>query len=87
MNKSSLRTLSKISVVVLILIGLAALALALWTVFDDRYRSLAYNLADVGYIVSNDNLYTFFLIISHSSRISGFYDIYRYVFLHQRLSL
>ena len=53
MNKSTLQTLSKLSVLVLIVIGLAELALALWTVFDDRYRSLAYNLSDVGYIVRN----------------------------------
>jgi hypothetical protein len=52
MNKSTLQFLSKLCVIILCIIGLAELALALWTVLDDRYRSLAYNLADVGYIVS-----------------------------------
>jgi hypothetical protein len=52
MKKSSLKFLSKLSVVILCILGLAELALALWTVFDTQYRILAYNLADVGYIVS-----------------------------------
>lgn len=50
MNKSSLQAFSRISVSILCLLGLTELALALWTIFDSRYRSLAYNLADVGYI-------------------------------------
>lgn len=57
MNKSNLQILSRVSVGILILIGLAELALAMWTVFDDRYKSLAYHLADVGYIVSRRKLF------------------------------
>jgi hypothetical protein len=52
MNKSTLKFSSKLAVIVLCILGLIELALALWTVLDRRYRSLAYNLADVGYIVS-----------------------------------
>ncbi len=52
MNKSTLQCISKLSVIILLIIGLAELGLALWTVFDDRYKILAYYLADVGYIVS-----------------------------------
>lgn len=44
--------INRIAVAVLCIVGLLELALALWTVLDDRYKSLAYNLADVGYIVS-----------------------------------
>jgi hypothetical protein len=54
MNKSTLQYISKLSVIILCIIGLAELALALWSVFDDRYKVLAYNLADVGYIVSKN---------------------------------
>ena len=53
MNKSTLQYISKLSVIILLIIGLAELGLALWTVFDERYKILAYNLADIGYIVSN----------------------------------
>jgi uncharacterized SAM-binding protein YcdF (DUF218 family) len=52
MNKSILKFTSKLAVIILGILGLIELGLALWTVLDDRYKSLAYNLADVGYIVS-----------------------------------
>ena len=52
MNKSMLKFLSKSAVIILCILGLTELGLAMWTVFDNRYKSLAYNLADVGYIVS-----------------------------------
>ena len=52
MNKSTLQFCSKLSVIILCILGLTELGLALWTVLDNRYKSLAYNLADVGYIVS-----------------------------------
>ncbi len=52
MHKSTLKILSKLSLITLCILGLIELGLALWTVFDRRYRSLAYTLADVGYIVS-----------------------------------
>jgi len=51
MNKSTLTFWSKLSVIILCILGLTELGLALWTVFDNRYKSLAFNLADVGYIV------------------------------------
>ncbi|CAF4084322.1 unnamed protein product [Adineta steineri] len=50
MDKSTLKLSSKIAVFILCILGLIELALALWTVLDKRYRTLAYNLADVGYI-------------------------------------
>jgi hypothetical protein len=53
MNKSTLRFISKLAVVILFIIGLIELGIALWTVLDYRYKSLAYSLADVGYIVSD----------------------------------
>lgn len=43
---------SRLALVVLCILGLIELGLALWTVLEDRYRSLAYTLADVGYLVS-----------------------------------
>lgn len=52
MNKSIFKLTSKIAVTILVIIGLIELALALWTVLENRYKTLAYNLADVGYIVS-----------------------------------
>lgn len=68
MNKSSLTFLSKLSVIILCILGLTELALALWTVFDNRYKSLAFNLADVGYIVRKNkqkkNIYMFLFIDS-----------------------
>jgi hypothetical protein len=52
MNKSMFKFISKLAVLVLCILGLIELGLALWTVLEGRYKSLAYNLADVGYIVS-----------------------------------
>jgi uncharacterized SAM-binding protein YcdF (DUF218 family) len=52
MNKIMFKFISKLAVVVLLILGLIELGLALWTVLENRYKSLAYNLADVGYIVS-----------------------------------
>ena len=52
MNKSIFKLTSKIAVTILVIIALIELALALWTVLENRYKTLAYNLADVGYIVS-----------------------------------
>lgn len=52
MEKKTFKFLSKISVIILCVLGLIELGLALWTIFDNRYKILAYNLADVGYIVS-----------------------------------
>ncbi|CAF2514093.1 unnamed protein product [Rotaria sp. Silwood2] len=50
MNKSMLTFLSKLSIVLLCILGLTELAFALWSVLDHRYKTLAYSLADVGYI-------------------------------------
>lgn len=52
MNKSMFKFISKLAVIILCIVGLAELGLAMWTVIEDRYKSLAYNLADVGFIVS-----------------------------------
>jgi hypothetical protein len=52
MSNSTLKCLSRLSIFILFIIGLIELGLALWTVVDYRYKSLAYILADVGYIVS-----------------------------------
>ena len=52
MNKSMLQFVNKLALVILCIIGLIEFVLALWTILEDRYKSLAYNLADVGYIVS-----------------------------------
>ncbi|UJR37424.1 hypothetical protein I4U23_030127 [Adineta vaga] len=50
MNKSMFQLLSRLALVILCTLGLIELGLALWTVLEDRYKSLGYNLADVGYI-------------------------------------
>lgn len=52
MNKSQLQFLSKCSVIVLCIIGLIEFGFGLWSVVDQRYKTLAYTLVDVGYIVS-----------------------------------
>jgi hypothetical protein len=52
MNKPMFKFISKLAVVILCILGLIELGLALWTAIEGRYRSLAYTLADVGYIVS-----------------------------------
>lgn len=52
MNKSMLTFLSKLSVIILCILGVVELGFALWSVLDQRYKTLAYTLADVGYIVS-----------------------------------
>ncbi|CAF1223168.1 unnamed protein product [Adineta ricciae] len=41
---------NKLALVILCIIGFIEFGLALWTILEDRYKSLAYNLADVGYI-------------------------------------
>jgi hypothetical protein len=53
MNKSILKYTSRLAVIILFILGLIELGIALWTVLDNRYKALAYNLADVGYIVSD----------------------------------
>ncbi|CAF0897007.1 unnamed protein product [Adineta ricciae] len=50
MSKSTFKFCSKLAVLLLCVLGFIELGLALWTVLDPRYRSLAYNLADVGYM-------------------------------------
>ncbi|CAF0937049.1 unnamed protein product [Adineta steineri] len=50
MNQSMLKFISKLALVILCILGLIELGLAIWTVLEDQYKSLAYNLADVGYI-------------------------------------
>ncbi|CAF4802471.1 unnamed protein product [Rotaria sp. Silwood1] len=50
MNKSMLTFLSKLSIVLLCILGLTELAFALWSVLDQRYKTLAYSLADIGYM-------------------------------------
>ena len=52
MSKSTLKCLSRLAIFILCILGLIELALALWTTLDYRYKSLAYILADIGYIVS-----------------------------------
>jgi hypothetical protein len=52
MNKVMLKFLSKCALVILCILGLIELALALWTILESRYKNLAYNLADVGFIVN-----------------------------------
>ena len=54
MSKSTLTFVSKLFIILLCILGLIELGFALWTVLDQRYKTLAYNLADVGYIVSID---------------------------------
>ena len=54
MSKGTLSFLSKVAILILCAIALTELALALWTVLENRYKSLAYSLADVGYIVRID---------------------------------
>ncbi|CAF3351698.1 unnamed protein product [Rotaria socialis] len=50
MSKSTLTFVSKFSIILLCILGLIELGFALWTVLDQQYKTLAYNLADVGYI-------------------------------------
>lgn len=52
MNKTIFKLTSNIAVTILVIVALIELALALWTVLENRYKTLGYNLADVGYIVS-----------------------------------
>jgi hypothetical protein len=85
MNTSIFKFTSRLAVIVLCIVGLIELGIALWTVIDDRYKSLAYNLADVGYIVSYFSLekkknHKNFLL----NRIYGYYDIYHCVYLLHR---
>ena len=47
-----LKCSSRVAIILLFILGLIELGLALWTVLEDRYKSLAYSLADVGYLVS-----------------------------------
>ena len=54
MTKGTLNFLSRLAIIILCAIALTELALALWTVLENRYKSLAYSLADVGYIVRID---------------------------------
>ncbi|UJR08808.1 hypothetical protein I4U23_013063 [Adineta vaga] len=50
MSTSTFKFCSKLAVILLCILGFIELGLALWTILDPRYRSLAYNLADVGYM-------------------------------------
>ena len=74
MNKSRLKFLSKLSIIILWIVGLVELALALWTVLDHRYKTLGYTVADVGYIVSiiEQNLFIFFCFYYFIIRIYGY---------------
>jgi uncharacterized SAM-binding protein YcdF (DUF218 family) len=84
MNKSMFKFTSKLAVIILFILGLIELGIALWTVLDTRYKCLAYNLADVGYIVSfyfDKKIKLLFLL----NRIYGYYDIYPCVYLLHRL--
>ena len=78
MNRSTLNFLSKLSVIILCILGLIELGLALWTVLDSRYRSLAYNLADVGYIVSTQKKIHNFFYMGH---LIGSMDIKIYIIM------
>jgi uncharacterized SAM-binding protein YcdF (DUF218 family) len=80
MNKIMFKFISKLAVVVLLILGLIELGLALWTVLENRYKSLAYNLADVGYIVSFVDRNEIQLS-GYCYRIYGYYDIYPCVYL------
>ncbi|CAF0933800.1 unnamed protein product [Didymodactylos carnosus] len=50
MNKRMILFLNKLTVIFLCILGLTELSLALWTVLENRYKTLAYTLSDVGYI-------------------------------------
>ncbi|CAF2066762.1 unnamed protein product [Rotaria magnacalcarata] len=50
MSKSTLTFASKLFIILLCILGLIELGFALWTLLDQRYKTLAYDLADVGYI-------------------------------------
>ncbi|CAF0903615.1 unnamed protein product [Rotaria sordida] len=50
MNISIFKFINKLALVILCIIGIIELTLAFWTVLDHRYKVLAYNLADVGFI-------------------------------------
>lgn len=88
MNQSMFKCLCQCAILILALLALVELALAIWTVVEPRYKSLAYNLADVGYIVSSPmnssidrlNIFLFF-------RICGFYDICPCVYSWHRSSV
>ena len=84
MAKSILMCLSKLAVAILCIVGLIELGLALWTLLEDQYKSLAYNLADVGYIVSAPSRSPRDPSLLLPSRISGYYGICPCVFLPRR---
>ena len=72
MSKSTLKILSQFAVIILTLLALVELALAIWTVAEHRYKSLAYSLADVGYIVRRRRRESMANERISSSRISGY---------------
>lgn len=90
-NKATLKFTSQIAIIILFFLALTELALAIWTVADDRYKSLAYSLSDVGYIVSEEkNLFDISVSRTFSSFI-GSMDIEIFVLvlicqLHHNLS-
>ncbi|CAF4341397.1 unnamed protein product, partial [Rotaria magnacalcarata] len=50
MNTSMFKLANRFALIVLCVISLIELAIGMWTVLESRYKILAYNLADVGYI-------------------------------------
>ncbi|CAF2487436.1 unnamed protein product [Rotaria sp. Silwood2] len=50
MNIPMFKFINKLALITLCIIGLIELGLALWTVVENHYKVLAYNLADVGFI-------------------------------------
>ena len=72
MSKSTFKFCSKLALLLLCVLGFIELGLALWTVLDPRYRSLAYNLADVGYMVINRTSDCLAFLFSCNFRIYGY---------------
>ncbi|CAF3708230.1 unnamed protein product [Rotaria socialis] len=50
MNTSMFKLVNRFALIILCVIGLIEFGLGIWTVLENRYKILAYNLADVGYI-------------------------------------
>lgn len=80
--------INKFALIILSVIGLIELGLAVWSVVNDRYKVLAYNLSDVGYIVSKIKHKKIFVCRRYFDliiRIYGYYGIYRCVTWLQQL--
>ncbi|CAF4549875.1 unnamed protein product [Rotaria sp. Silwood1] len=50
MSISMFKFINKLALIILCIIGLIELGLAMWTVLENHYKTLAYNLADAGFI-------------------------------------